>query len=222
MGNRKAFEESLLADFEAICPGNDNAMFYKPYFAALSDAEFENLVKNIEAKTVTLPLVVPNAGKAKLNVRRNLKVGKSWGHEFRQQVRMTDPVNHDLVYVTPKKYLIIKLPVRRQAQTLEDKQSIPKHDHSIDDLTGQVTNSSKGSGVSGPEAQILYTHDLQAVLLEYLKVAGGDEQAYRRMESDLINSGTATLADAMSMDSRPTSIINLSTMFTCAHIGNNL
>lgn len=221
MGNRKAFVDSFLSDLDAICPGNDNRDFYVPFFNGLNDTQFEQMVSAIEAKELTLPLVIPN-GKLVLSTKKNITLGKKWGHEFMQQLRLTDPVNPTMVYVTPKKYLVIKVPVRRQAQTLEDKQSIPKHDHSIDDLTGQVSNESKGSGISGPEAQILYSHDLQAVLLEYMKVRGGDEQAYRKFEADLISSGMATLAEASALNSRPKSVTNLSTILTVAHIGNNL
>ncbi len=222
MGNRATFVKSFLADLDAICPGHGNETFYVPFFDSLNDKQFEDMVTAIEAEELVLPLVLPNGKDATLDAKRNIKLGRKWGHEFREQVYLTDPVNPDLVYLTPMKYLIIKLPVRRQAQTLEDKQSIPKDDHSIDDLTGQVSNESKGSGISGPEAQILYSHDLKAVLVEYLKVRGGDETAYRKMASDLINSGVASLTDAISQDSRPTSVVNLSTMLTSAHIGNNL
>lgn len=222
MGNRAAFVKSFLADLDAICPGHGNETFYAPFFDSLDDKQFEAMIDAIEAEDLVLPLVLPNGKDANLDAKRNIALGRKWGHEFREQVWLTDPVNPGLVKLTPLKYLIIKLPVRRQAQTLEDKQSIPKDDHSIDDLTGQVSNESKGSGISGPEAQILYSHDLKAVLIEYLKVRGGDETAYRKMSSDLINSGVASLTDAVSQDSRPTSVVNLSTMLTCAHIGNNL
>lgn len=222
MGNRKAFVSSFLADLDAICPGHKNEVFYVPLFDSLTDEEFERMVLAIEAGELCLPLVMPNGSTAKLNTKRAIKVGRSWGHEFREYVKLTDPINPGLVYQTPKKALIIKLPCRRQAQTWEDKHSIPKDDYSIDDLTGQVTNGSKGSGISGPESQILYTHDLKAVLVEFLKVRGGDELAYRKMEQDLIATGRATLADSATMGTKVRAAETIGIQLTSVHLGNNL
>lgn len=222
MGNRKAFVETLMSDFETICPGSNNRDFYIPFFDSLSNAEFDKMVEAIVAKELVLPLILPNGSSAKLDTQRNIKTGEAWGHSFFEHLRLTDPTNPELVYVTPKKAFVIKLMCRRQAQTWEDKHSIPKDDYSIDDMSGQVTNASKGSGISGPESQILYTHDLKNVLVEFLKVRGGDEQAYRSLEASLINTGKATLAESASLGTNVKSQETIGTLLTSVHIGNNL
>lgn len=222
MGNRKAFVASFLADLEAILPGNKNDEFYIPFFDQLSDAQFEEMVTMIENDELVLPLIVPNNGEAKISTGRNIKLGRKWGHEFFQHLWLTDPLDPEIVIKTPKKYLVLKMFLRRQAQTLEAKMGVPRDDYTIDDLSGQVTGDSKGSAISPAEAQILNRHQLKNTLVEFLKVRGGDALGYRRLENDLINNGHARLADAVAMNGEVKAKVTMGDLLRTAHIGNDL
>lgn len=221
MGNRKAFVESFLSDLDAILPGHGNESFYIPYFDALTNDQFEQMVQAIEAGELILPLIVPNNGPAKIQVRRNLAIGKKWGHNFFEHLWLTDPVDPKVIIKTPRKYLVVSMYLRRQAQTMEAKMAIPKDDYTIDDLSGQVTGDSKGSGISPPEAQILNRHQLKHTLVEFLKSRGGDATSYRKLENDLLATGQARLADAISLNSEVKGKVTMADLLTAAHIGNN-
>lgn len=222
MSDRKAFIDSLLKDFDSILPGHGNDKFYRDYLEGLSNAQFEQLVSAIESDEVILPLFAPNLGKAKLNIERNLSLGKKWGHEFFQQLWLTDPQDPSTTYLTPKKYLIIDLPMRRQAQTLSKKMSVPMDDTHMDDLTGQVTGDSKGSSVSFPELQMLYAHGLESTIVELIKVRGGDNEAYRQFDKAIVDTGAATLSEVTGGNTRVKSVKTLSALLKGAHLGNNL
>lgn len=222
MGNRKAFVTSFLADLEAIVPNNKNDVFYVPYFESLNDKQFEQMVESIEAGELILPLVVPNLSEARISVKNNLAVGKKWGHEFFQHLFLTDATDPSVVVKTPERYLMIKLPVRRPAQTLEAKMAVPENANQIDDLSGQNVGASKGAGVSSPEVQILYQHGCKNMLVEFLKVRGGDAKAYRILENELLRTGQGDLLNAIGEDTSVKSKETLSALLKASHLGNAL
>lgn len=222
MSNREAFINSLLKDLDSILPGHGNDKFYRNYLEGLSAAQFGQLVDSIEKDEFILPLFSPNLNKAKLSLERNLDLGKKWGHEFFQQLWLTDPLDPTTTYLTPKKYLILDLPMRRQAQTLAKKMSVPLDDTHIDDITGQASGASKGSSVSFPELQMLYAHGLDAAIVELIKVRGGDNEAYRRFDKAIVDTGAGTLTEATAGNTRVKSVETLSALLKGAHLGNTL
>lgn len=221
-GNRKAFVQSFLSDLELICPGHGNEVFYNDYFDRLSDKEFDQLVADIKDGTYMLPLIVPNLKKAKLNVERNLKLAEKWGHPFWQKLWLVDPADTSVQYLSNPEYLVLKVPVRRQAQTLDAGLSTPMDNNQVDEMTGQVTGASKSSAMTAPEVQILANDELYAVLEEFLKPRGGDQAAYNAIERSIIETGVGTLKQGAAVGSRPKSTETLGTRMKAAHLGNNL
>ncbi len=191
-GLRKEAEEYILHYIEKIAPGGENAAIYKTKFAAMSDDDFEAMIKGIETGEITLPIIAPNFSKVKLTVANNLKLGEELGHKFFQRVNVP-PKNGLPGYLTPIPYLILDLPVRRQAQLLEKKISIPEHNNSVDDMTGQPTGASKGSRVTYPEIQVLAAMGLNESLLEFLKYRGGDEKGFNAMNIMIGRSGGVSM-----------------------------
>lgn len=222
MSNRKAFVKTFLEGLGAILPGSDNTEFYKRYLEGLSDEAFETMVTMIENDQIVLPIWVPNLKDSKLDLDRNLKVALEWGHDFFQQLWLTDPKNPELTYLTPKKYPVIQLPMRRQAQTLEKKMSVPMHNDAIDDLTGQVVGESKGSGLTYPELQVLYSEGLEKTILEFIKLRGGDTDSYHQLDRKIVETGGATIDEISVPGSRAKATDTLSTLLKAAHLGNNL
>lgn len=222
MGDRAAFIKVFLDGLEAILPKSQNVQLYETYLNELDDASFEALVQRIESGELILPLYTTLLKGPKLEVDRNLALGKKWGHDFFQQIDMTDQNDPSLTYRTPKKYLVLELPVRRQIQTLVNKLSVPKNNTHIDELTGQVTGESKGSGMTFPELQILQSKGLDATIREFYSVRGGNEEAYREFEKSIIENGGARLDSIKSKDSRTKSTESLSILMKSAHLGNNL
>lgn len=220
MSNRDAFVNSLLTDLEAILPGNLCTEVYRQLFAEMDDAAFERFVKRCEEGYI-VPLIVPNLKGPQISVERNLKVAEAWGHAFFERLWLTDPAT-GIVHLTPKRYLVIEWPMRRQQQTLDKKMSVPKDLSNIDDLTGQVTGDSKGSSVTLPELQLLFSEGLPNTIAELIKVRGGDADAYAAYERALINRGEVELGPIMNAGTRPKATTTLSAFLTSAHLRNNL
>lgn len=223
MANRKAATEVFLEGLELILPGSPNTKYYETYLNGLSDEQFEKLVVMIEQGKLVLPMFNPNLSKPLLDVSRNIEIGAMWGHEFFEQLWITDPIDPTVTTLTPKKYLVLELPMRRQAQTLENKMAVPTSNEFIDDLSGQPMDSSesKGSALTFPELQVLNSEGLDAVALELLKFRGGDVDAYQALERTIIDSGSASMEQTDPGDSRVKSTETLNVRLRAAHIDSN-
>lgn len=219
---REAFINQFLADTESILPGSQNTKISKDYLESLNDEQFESLVAAIESGTTIIPLYTPVLSNPKLTVERNLAVAEQWGVEFFQQVRLTDPTVPNVTLLTPKRYPILFLPIRRQAQTIAKKMSVPLDNNSIDDMTGQVTGDSKGSALTFPELQALNAQGLTECITEFMAVRGGNTEAYTRMDQAIVDLGSTTLTDSLADGTRPRATETLSTLLRSAHIQNNL
>ena len=222
MTPRQAFIDQFLKDTAQILPGTPDIEYYTTYLNGLSDEAFERLVDDIESGKVILPVYEPNFSKVRLSVERNLKVGEAWGHQFFERLIVHDATDPSIVTMTPKRYLVLELPWRRQIQTLTNKMSVPMNNDHIDELTGQPTGESKVSSLTYPELQLLYAEQRESSIIELMKVRGGDSEAYQRMEEQIIQNGTASLKDATVPGSRAKSTDTLKTLLTGAHLGNNL
>lgn len=189
-GNRKAAQQLVIDFVRKIDPSGYNSSLYEKKFKDMSDDDFDKMIEGIEAGNVNLVFVAPNFGDVDVSVERNLDLDKELGFNFFEHINM--PAQGDVpAYTTPIPYLVLRLPVRRQAQLLEKKISIPDSVAVTDDLTGQVTGDSKGSKISYPEVQILASAGLDNVLMELMKVRGGDDGAYNAMSTLIMRSGAA-------------------------------
>lgn len=191
-GLRKAAEQHILKWIGEIDRSGFNVKIYEDKFKSMTDDDFDLMIKNIKAKTVHLAIIAPNFSQVRLTTQNNLDVGEKLGLKFFQRVNV--PAKNGLpAYLTPRPYLILDLPTRRQAQLLEKKISIPEHNNSVDDLTGQPTGASKGSRVSYPEIQVLASMGLNESLTEFLKYRGGDEKGFNAMNIMLARSGGVSM-----------------------------
>jgi hypothetical protein len=220
-GNRKAAEAQILADLEEILPGSENPALWKARFAAMSDKEFEDFMKGLEQGTNRLSLIAPNFGKQKLTVPRNLAIAKKWGHNFFEKIWMP-PENGAPAYLSPIPYLIIELPLRRQAQHLIKKISIPEDNKSVDDLTGQPTGKSKGSKLSYPELQVMAAQGLDHSITEMIKARGGDRGMFNAMNDSISKTGSVSLKSIEHLSTGVESTKSLKTLLTAMHLSNTL
>lgn len=219
--NRKAAEAVCLKWINEILPGSDNVAFYKEAFAKMSDKEFDGFIEGLKDGTKQLAIVAPNGGAPKLEVGRNLRIAKELGHEFFEKIWF-DHGDDRPPYLSPIKYLIVDLPLRRQAQVLEKKISIPVDNRSIDNFTGQPTGKSKGSKISYPETQILAALNLDATLTEMLKYRGGDLKGFNAMNAQISRTGSVRQETIEPVSGTVKSTETLSVFLTCAHLSNTL
>lgn len=221
LGNRKAAEATVLKWVEEILPGGENAKLYKELFADMSDEKFDQWIQDLESGKEQVRIFVPPMREEAMSTARNLEVGKKMGVEFFQRLWLTDPVNNKTT-LTPMKYLIVHLPLRRQQQLLVKKISVPDDNLHINELTGQATGVSKGAGLSYPEWQIFYAKGLNYSGLELAKLRGGDTKAFQEMNRQIARTGTANMSEILRMGTRPESTITLNTILKAMLLDNNL
>jgi hypothetical protein len=224
--HRKVAEEYIIKYVGALLPepGNKvttNQEIYTELFASMSDKQFDDFMKGLADGSSKLAIISPNFGKQKLSIERNLKLAEELEHNFFERIWMNSN-DGSPPYLSNVPYLIVDLPLRRQAQLLIKKISIPEDNKSIDDLTGQPTGKSKGSKISYPETQILAALDLEHSLTELLKFRGGDRGGFNAMNTQISNTGGSSLASIERMATGVTSTDVLRTLFTCCHLSNTL
>lgn len=185
-----------------------------------TDAEFTQYLEDLTNGKETLPLIAPNAVGPQLSVERNLKVADKIGHTFFERIWMTDDTGNR--YLSNDEYLIIDLPVKRMAQLISKKISIPEDNNTIDDLTGQPTGKSKGGKVTYPEVQILAALGLTETLTEFMKYRGGDEAGFRAMNASIENTGGVSLGAIEPYAGGVTATKTLNIYLTGMHLSNTL
>ncbi len=191
-GNREKTQEFILDYIEKIAPGGANKKIYLDYFSTLDDDGFDEFIQKLEQEEFTLSIVAPNFSDIRLDVDRNIEIGKELGHDFFQRIWV--PETEDTPsYLTPNKYMVLDLPVKRQAQILTKKITIADHNNTVDDMTGQPTGDSKGSKISYPETQVLAAFGLTQSLREFLKFRGGDEGGFNAMNTLIDRTGSVKL-----------------------------
>lgn len=219
--NRKAAQDQILKDLEAISPGCVDVSIYQARFEKMSDKDFEAFMLRLKEGTERLVITIPNAGDAKLHVDNNYALADKWGIGFHHRIRW--PSDGDMeAYLTPNEYLVLKVPVRIPSQRLAKKQSIPKHQRAISTMTGQVTGESKGSGISMPKIRLCIAMGLKNTAVELLKYRGGDFRGYAAMNASLSRSGQATQSQLKMFASGVKSTDTLKTILTSAHLKNTL
>lgn len=187
-GNRAAAEKEILYWINEMIPGSENTKLYKAKFAAMDDVAFEQFIDDLAEGKQQLAIVTPNFADKQIDTGRNLEIAERLGHKFFQRIQM--PAKDGMpAYITPVEYMVVDMPLRRQAQILDKKISIPEDNNSVDNFTGQVTGASKGSRMSYPEVQVLAALGLENSLTEFLKYRGGDERGFNAMNTVIGRTG---------------------------------
>jgi hypothetical protein len=221
MANRSAAEAVIYEYIEKILPGSENVRIYKELFASMDDAAFDAFMKGLEDGSIRLAIIAPNMGSQKLDVKRNLDIAKELGHNFFERIWMYSK-DGNLPYLTPIPYLVVQLPLRRQAQLLVKKISIPQDNRSVDHLSGQPTGSSKGSKISYPELQILASQGLDESIVEMIKFRGGDAQGFNAMNNSIAKTGGVSMKSIAALGTKVKATQTLSTILTAMHYRNSL
>lgn len=221
MANRKGAEEFILKYINKLIPDSDNNKMYQDYFKTLSDTQFKEWMGKLATGEEILTIVAPNLSAKKLNVKRNLDLGKELGHEFFKRLWITSDDGKQK-RLLPRKHLVYKLPIRRQAQLLVKKISIPKDNNVRDVNTGQASGESKGAKISYVELQLLSALGLDNSILEVMKTRGGDEGAFRAMNTYISRTGDVSNDEIMPHETGVKSTKLLSTYLKAAHLDNTL
>jgi hypothetical protein len=219
-GNRKAAEKVILEWMNQIDPSGVNTKQYEQFFANMDDKAFDAYIEAIEKEEDYVSVTMPNLGDTKITTENNLKLGEKLGINFFQRIWYTDPAT-GVTALTPQKYLVVELPVRRQIQTLVNKISIPEDNKHVDEMTDQPTGVSKGSSISFPEILVMYAAGHEKAIEEMIKVRGGDLKALQIMEKSIHETGGASLQVIGKAGTRVKSTETLAILMKGAHLDNN-
>lgn len=225
MKNRKEIEAFILKEINALLPGSENDRIYKDWFASMSDKEFDELLDRLESEENILPIIAPNlahaTGGPKLSVARNLSIAERLGLKLFERIWI-DPGNGEPKYLSNDEYLIIPLPLRRQAQLLVKKMSVPKDNKSVNDFTGQPSGKSEASRISYPETLVLASFGMDDTLTELLKYRGGDIEGMRAMDASLSKTGAVSMKSLEHLNTKPESTRTLHSLLTGMHFESTL
>lgn len=220
-GNRTKTEAFILKYIDKLIEGGENKGLYKKLFESMSDKDFETFIDDIDTGKRFLVLVAPNFHGKGLTVENNFKIAEELGHEFFQSIWI-EGKDGVPTHLTPIKYLVVDLPLRRASQLLIKKISVPDHNKVIDTLTGQPTGESKGARISYPELQVAAAMNLEASMVELMKYRGGDARGGVALNGMLSKLGTANLKTLSNYASGVESTASLKTFLTCCMIRSTL
>lgn len=221
MSNRKAAQDFILKYIEKIFPGKINKNKYIALFESMSDIEFDKFMRDLESKERFLVGYVPNLSEVKITVENNMKIAGELNYDFFQKL-IIGPKKDELAYITPIKYLVVDLPIKRQSQHLQKKISIPEHNLTIDTMTYQPTGASKGAKISYNELQVLTGMNMNSSVLELIKYRGGDKGGYNALNAMITRYGTANLKTLEQYSTGVESTKTLKTFLTAMHLRNTL
>ena len=220
-GNRAATEAFIVSNIEALVPGSENANTYKKLFAKMSDDEFDKFVMGLETGDTILPIVVPNFSKSSISVERNFALAKKLGHEFFQRIWF-GAKGDTPAYLSPVKYLVVDLPLRRASQLLIKKLSVAEHNKTVDTLSGQPTGASQSSGISFPELQVMAAMGLDNSVVELMKYRGGDVKGHNALNSMISRYGSANQKTLANYSSGVESTRTMKTFLNCMLLRSTL
>jgi hypothetical protein len=221
--NRKAAEAVILQRIEQMAPGGPTPQIYRDMFAKMDDQAFDAFMMKLKHRQGRLAIIAPNMAKSgSLTIENALHMAESMGHDFYQRIWINPNDGKTPAFLTNKTYLVLDLPYRRQAQLLEKKARIPKHNRSIDELTGQAAGDSKGSKLSSPEIQVLAALDLPNMITEQIKFRGGDVKGFDAMNNMIDKTGAVSMEAIAHLAGGVESTKTLSTYLTSMHLSNTL
>jgi len=218
---RKATEELILKHIKSITRSDTNSERYANYvFKNMTDEDFDKFISDLENNRVTLSIVIPTDEEKLISVENNFKIAKELGVSFYQQLRVgaTDDIPE---YVTPNEALVIKLPIRRAAQTVAKKASIPDDSSKIDMLTGQVTGASRSAKLTLPEIQILNGYGCKDSTIELMKTRGGDLGELNAFVNLAYRNGDVSQSILRNYQTGVVSTKTVKSFFLAAHIKSN-
>lgn len=219
--SRQHAQEIILKGIYDCTFSDINVKFYQDKFDKMNDEEFAQFIDDLDKERIFLSVVIPNFVKKKPTLEEIMNVGKAYGHEYFEQLYVEG--SGDLpTYLTPEKFLILRVPFRRASQLLSKKISVPPHTKVRDIVTGQVTGESKGATVSGPEVQILAAMGASACATEMMKYRGGDIRGGAALTAVLSKLGRADQNVIDQFSSGVQSTTALRTFLTCAMHRTNL
>lgn len=219
--NRKIAQDFIIEQIGKMAPGGANKKIYIDLFAGMTDEAFDEFMNKLDTDEARLAVIIPNFGTEGVTTARNLDLAKELGHEFFQRITIEGDAETP-TYLTPIPYLVVDLPIRRQAQFLIKKIAIPEDNKSVDDFTGQPTGKSQGSKISYPEVGVMAAMGLDNCLIEFLKYRGGDIRGFNAMNESISKTGGVSIKSIKHLAGGVESTATLKSFLTSMMLQNTL
>ena len=216
---RQKAQDYILKHLSTMDRSGLNTTRMTDFFARMTDAQFDQWMRDLRDNKTKLSLLTPNM-KVTIAIRDLRDTADAIGLPLFERIRIWDNATRRY-YMTPEKYLIIELPVRRVKQYLMDKISVPDSDRVTNPTTGQVVKPDKGSAISMTEAQTYDSKGLHRCLDELLIVRGGNLEAYAAFKASLENGGQGSLTE-LDYSTGVRSAVVGQVILESMHIENNL
>lgn len=220
-GNRKKAQAVLLKMFKRLDIDGFDYKQLEANVTAMTDSQFDKFMTDLESGIAELHLTIPIGNEVKFTMEHIFACADEFEHVFHERIWI-DNKDGTPPYLSNEAYLIIDGPVRRQAQHFSKKASVPVDNSTIDHLTGQVTGPSKGTTVSGPEANVAVALGMVESLTELYKIRGGDNKALNAMNREIAQRGGASLDEILKLNTKVKSTQAVDTILTCMHIKSTL
>lgn len=221
MSNRKKAEQVLFSLLDAVDKTGKSKASIQEFITKMDDKSFEKWIHKLQKKEEYVPIIIENLTGIGVTVENNMEVAKKYfGYDYYQQVWTVDSTTGE-TYLTPEKYLIVDIPVRRQIQTLDNKIKIPEDSKHIDEMTNQPIGVSKGSSLTFPELLVITGHNTDNSILEMIKYRGGDLKAMHVMEDMIHKTGYASMDKLDTMGTEVKSTHTLGILLKGMHLDNN-
>ncbi len=200
-------------------PSEENTKRYKTFFENMTDEQFDQYMIKLREGKEQIYINMPNL-KSNIKINDIFRTSDSLGLDIFERIYLTDTATGN-VYLTPERYMILELPVRRVRQYLQHKLSVPDSDKKIDLLSGQVIKPDKAASISLVEMQTLAARDLFYTITEIAKYRGGDIHAYAELRRQLEENGSAqiTMEDT---GSKARSTVILDVLLSGMHLDSNI
>lgn len=216
---RKAICKRIYEVCDLADPSGFNSQYYHQLLDKMTDKQFAEWMQLIKEGKWQIHLVAPNMTKHILTNANLVKCADKMGLKLMHRLWMTDKATGEQ-YLTDNEYLVLRIPIRRQQQFLDEKRSIATTERQVDSLTGQVTGDSKAASFTNPEIQVLMARGLTKTLEEFINVRGGNIGNYGEFKRSLEENGSVTL-NQMDPSSRTRSAVMAGVLLTAMCLDNN-
>ncbi len=215
---RKKTQDFILEKLKPLDKAGVNIRRYTEMFSKMSDDDFDQFMQDLRSGEEVLYVYFANM-KNKITIAEVRDYATQLGIKLFERIRMWDETTQSY-YLTPNKYCVLQLPIRRQSQFVDHKLSVPEGDSKIDMLSGQVVKPDKGAGISQVEIQTLHARNLPAVITELLKYRGGDVVALAEFKRELEEQGKTTIGRDTGSIAR--SVVTMNNILIGMHIESNI
>lgn len=209
---------SLLA--ELLGNNDSNVSYYRDLFATMKDDEFIDYMKKLKNDELRLNIKMPNFNGNQISLPRCTELAEKHGLALFQRIWMPG-INGSPTFLTPEKYLVVDLPVRRTSQLLSKKISVASG-RSVDFYTKQPAGDAAAAKISYPEVQFLAAYGLEKTLAEMIKYRGGDAKGLAAFKAMINRYGSVTTEALEPFAGGVESTKTFKTYLTSIHISNNL